>query len=215
MEKCESGDRLVGVIVAHPDDETLWTGGTLLMHPLWQCHIITMCRASDPDRSVRFTQTLAALHATGAMGDLDDGVDQRPLALADLQQTILPLLKTHEYDCLLTHSPRGEYTRHRRHEETFAAVADLWRTGRVSARHLWTFAYQDDGGRRLPYAREDAHYSVELPERIWDEKYRIIRDIYGFTADSWEARTTPRVEAFYGFSSPEALAQWQRKEAEQ
>jgi LmbE family N-acetylglucosaminyl deacetylase len=26
----------VAIIVAHPDDETLWAGGTILNHPYWR-----------------------------------------------------------------------------------------------------------------------------------------------------------------------------------
>ena len=42
------------VIVAHPDDETLWTGGAILMHPEINWTVITLCRLSDPDRSPKF-----------------------------------------------------------------------------------------------------------------------------------------------------------------
>jgi LmbE family N-acetylglucosaminyl deacetylase len=31
----------VAIIVAHPDDETLWAGGTILNHPSWKCFIIS------------------------------------------------------------------------------------------------------------------------------------------------------------------------------
>jgi len=33
--------RTVCVIVAHPDDETLWTGGMILMHPEWECKVFS------------------------------------------------------------------------------------------------------------------------------------------------------------------------------
>ena len=35
------------VIVAHPCDETLWAGGTILSQPAWNWFIATLCRASD------------------------------------------------------------------------------------------------------------------------------------------------------------------------
>ncbi len=44
----------VAIIVAHPDDETLWAGGTILSHPAWECFIICLCRGSDADRAPRF-----------------------------------------------------------------------------------------------------------------------------------------------------------------
>jgi hypothetical protein len=40
-----------------------------------------------------------------------------------------------------------------------------------------------------------------LPEDIWQKKYGIVTDIYGFAPDSFEARTTPREEAFWNFGA--------------
>ena len=69
------------VIVAHPDDETLWAGGTMLMHAEAKWQVVTLCRGSDRERRQKFFQALARFNATGAMGDLEDGPDQSPLAL--------------------------------------------------------------------------------------------------------------------------------------
>ena len=35
------------VIVAHPDDETIWMGGTILKNKNWKWTILSLCRASD------------------------------------------------------------------------------------------------------------------------------------------------------------------------
>jgi LmbE family N-acetylglucosaminyl deacetylase len=50
----ELKSKTVAVIVAHPDDETLWAGGTILSHPTWNCFIISLCSGSDPDRNPGF-----------------------------------------------------------------------------------------------------------------------------------------------------------------
>ncbi len=68
----------VAVIVAHPDDETLWAGGTILSHPSWNCFIISVCRGNDPERAPRFYKALKILRSSGNMGDLDDGPEQNP-----------------------------------------------------------------------------------------------------------------------------------------
>ena len=39
--------RKAAVIVAHPDDETLWAGGTILMHPETKWTIIALCRKNS------------------------------------------------------------------------------------------------------------------------------------------------------------------------
>ena len=112
----------VAVIVAHPDDETLWTGGTILSHPLWKCFIVCMCRRNDIDRSARFYNALKILKAEGIMGNLDDGPEQEPIEENEIEQAILNLLPAKHFDLVITHCPSGEYTRHRRHEETGQAV---------------------------------------------------------------------------------------------
>jgi LmbE family N-acetylglucosaminyl deacetylase len=187
------------VIVAHPDDETLWAGGTLLLHPDANWTIITMCRKSDPDRAAKFFKALEQYNAKGAMGDLDDGPEQAPLDFKLIQKTILELLPSERFDFIITHSTWGEYTRHLRHEETAKAVFNLWRLGKFHAGQVWSFAYEDGNKKYPPRPVKDADYPVELPEQIWQQKYKIITEVYGFAEDSFEAETTPRQEAFWCF----------------
>lgn len=194
--------------MAHPDDEILWAGGVLLLHPEWHCHIHTLCRASDRDRAPRFMQILAKLGADGGMADLDDGEKQTPLTKELVRQVVYQLLGRTEFDVLLTHGPAGEYTWHRRHVEVSKAVTELWQQGRLHARELWMFAYEDGHQAYLPRAVAAADRQFELPPATWEEKYRLIREVYGFSAESWEARATPRREAFWRFTSPELLKTW-------
>ena len=186
----------VAVVVAHPDDETLWAGGLLLSHPEWSPFIVTLCRGEDPDRAPRFLEALGRLSAKGAMGDLDDGREQVPLPATIVQDAILSLLPGSDYDFVLTHAPGGEYTRHRRHEEVSRAVWALWRDGALRARGLWQFAYEDGGGAYLPRPRKDADLHLPLSDAVWTRKHGIITEVYGFGEASWEARVVPRTEAF-------------------
>lgn len=189
------------VIVAHPDDETLWAGGTILMHPESEWTVVALCRKSDPDRAPRFFKALERLRATGVMGDLDDGPEQTPLETRTVQSSILELLPSDRFDLIITHSPRGEYTRHRRHEETAEAVRALWESKELFAKELWMFAYEDGGGNYLPKAVDDADVKMKLPDEIWREKYNIVTNVYGFGPESFEAKTTPKYEAFYCIQS--------------
>jgi LmbE family N-acetylglucosaminyl deacetylase len=187
------------VIVAHPDDETLWAGGTILLHPQADWIVVSVCRASDPDRAPKFHKAVEKLGATGFIGDLDDGPDQQPLNHRQLRNTIIELLPTATFDLVITHGLWGEYTRHLRHEETGKAVMSLWETERLSAKTIWRFAYEDGGGKYLPRPMRDADVRFELPEQIWQKKYDIITKVYGFGPESFEARTTPHTEAFWVF----------------
>jgi LmbE family N-acetylglucosaminyl deacetylase len=187
------------VIVAHPDDETLWAGGTMLMHADCRWTVITLCRKSDPDRAPKFFEALRELNADGAMGDLDDGPEQNPLPNPEVQDCILELLPSDRFDVVFTHGLRGEYTRHVRHEEVARAVLSLRRNDMLRCREMFTFAYRDGGGEHLPKAIEDADLTIKLTEQIWQRKYDVITGIYGFAQDSFEARTTPKEEAFWQF----------------
>jgi LmbE family N-acetylglucosaminyl deacetylase len=196
------------VFVAHPDDETLWAGGTLLTRNTWSPFVVSACRASDSDRAPKFFKVLEQLGAQGSMADLDDGPEQTPLPDEAIEQALLGALASQAFDRILTHSPLGEYTRHVRHEEVARAVLRLWQSGRLSAPELWLFAYEDDAGRRLPSAIESADVVHELPAEIWARKRLLITDSYGFPAESWEARVTPRREAFFRLESRAEVAPW-------
>ncbi len=198
----------VAVIVAHPDDETLWAGGTLLSHPTWDVFVLSLCRKSDPDRAPRFFRTLQILGAQGKMCSLDDGPDQLPLAKCDVENAITQCLPSKHFDLLISHSPAGEYTRHRRHEEVGETVISLWQTGKIQANKLWTFAYEDGEKQYYPRPIRTAHIYQDLSEDIWQKKYDIITNTYGFPNHGFEAETTPRAEAFWHFACSNDAQEW-------
>jgi len=165
---------------------------------------VTLCRAADPDRAPKFRQVLERFGAEGEMADLDDGPDQAPLPVEQVEETTARLLAGNSYDLVLTHGPNGEYTQHRRHAECCRAVVELWRSGGIDTNRLWMFAYEDGKRAYLPRVRGDADRRDVLPDDIWLEKRRLITDLYGFGPGSWEAQTTPREEGFWCFDSTES-----------
>jgi LmbE family N-acetylglucosaminyl deacetylase len=200
--------KTVAIIVAHPDDETLWAGGTMLSNPEWQCFIACLCRKTDPDRAPKFEKALEILGANGIMGDLDDGPEQKPLFEYVVQEAILQLLPALHFDLIITHNFKGEYTRHRRHEEIGRAVINLWYSGKLSTNELWAFAYEDGHRTYFPIVTEDAPLFYALPHDLWEKKYNIITNIYGFDKNSWEAQTTPKEEAFWQFFNADHAFKW-------
>lgn len=194
--------KTVVLVVAHPDDETLWAGGTILSHPSWKWFIVCLCRRSDTERATKFYKALQVLKSEGIMGDLDDGPEQKPLDEKVVEGAILDLLPQKQFDLIISHNPSGEYTRHIRHEEAGKAVIKLWHTGKISANELWTFAYEDGNKEYYPRPLENAPFYRLLTKRMWLRKYSIITETYGFEKNSWEAKTTPRSEAFWQFTDP-------------
>jgi LmbE family N-acetylglucosaminyl deacetylase len=204
----EVKSKTVAIIVAHPDDETLWAGGTILSHPMWNCFIVSLCRGKDPDRAPRFYEALKILKSEGIMGDLDDGPDQEPLDKAEVEKAILGLLPSKHFELIITHNPLGEYTRHIRHEEVGEAVINLWSSDKISTSEIRLFAYEDGHKEYYPKAIENSAIYRTLTKRIWHRKYSIITEIYGFAKESWEAKTTPLAEAFWHFTHPFVAKKW-------
>jgi LmbE family N-acetylglucosaminyl deacetylase len=198
----------VAVIVAHPDDETLWAGGTIMRHPAWHWFIVCLCRKNDADRAPRFYKALNILNSEGIMGDLDDGPEQQPLEPGTVENVILNLLPPEHFNLIITHSPYGEYTRHLRHEEIGKAVIMLWDSGKISANELWTFAYEDGHKKYFPRPVMMASIYRILPMPLHQKKYRLITETYGFEKSSWEAQTTPGEESFWRFTEPGLAEKW-------
>jgi len=191
----------VAIIVAHPDDETLWVGGTILSHPEWNCFVVCLTCSCDIERAPKFYIAMKQLNAEGVMGDMDDGQESL-LVLEEVEEVILKLLPVVNYDIIITHNASGEYTRHVRHEEVNKAVFHLWETAKIATKELWTFAYEDGKAAYFPKAIESATYYEVLTEPIWQMKYNIITETYAFEKHSWEAETTSLAEAFWQFKDP-------------
>jgi LmbE family N-acetylglucosaminyl deacetylase len=200
--------KTVALIVAHPDDETLWAGGIILSHPSWRCFIVCLCRGNDTERAPKFYNALKVLKSEGIMGNLDDGPEQKPLDEKEVEDAIMDLLPPGHFDLVIAHNPSGEYTRHIRHEEVGKAVIKLWYDCKISTNELWTFAYEDGNKEYYPRPIENAPMYRTLTNRIWRRKYSIITETYGFEKKSWEAETTPQAEAFWQFTDPYNAKKW-------
>lgn len=198
----------VAVIIAHPDDETLWAGGTLLDHPEWDIFIFSLCRKYDPDRAPKFKKALKLLNAKGTMADLDDGPEQIPQDLNHVADLILKGLRCRTWNMIITHSPLGEYTRHLRHEEIGKTVMNLWIAGQLYSDQLLVFAYEDGNRTYFPKALKQADLLFNISTKLWQQKYNIMTKIYGFNQNSWEVKTTPKDEAFWKFTVKEEATEW-------
>lgn len=199
MERLNS--KKVALIVAHPYDETLWAGGTILRHPSWDWFIVCLCMGDETDRVRKYSEALLQLRAKGVIGDLHGGADQKSLNDTNVEKTIKDLLPGYYFDLIISHHPAGDYTSNIWQEETGKAVIRLWHSGKISAGEFWAFAYEDGDKSYLPKAIESAKIYHVLSKRIWSKKKNIITETYGFDQSSFEAKTTPLAEAFRPFTN--------------
>ena len=199
----------VAVIVAHPDDETLWAGGTILSHPSWNCFIVCLCRGNDNERAPRYRNALKILKSEGDhRATLMTVLTKNHWMKKRLKVQYWNLLPPKHFDLIITHNPTGEYTRHIRHEEVSKAVIKLWHAGRISTNMLGPLPMRTAIRNTYPKPVETASVYRVLSKRIWLRKYSIITETYGFEKNSFEAMTTPRAESFWQFADPYDAKKW-------
>lgn len=184
------------VMVAHPDDETIWCGGTLLKNHNWEKTIFSFTRKSDINRYPKFIKAVEMLKAKAIIDDLDDGIEQKPLNYEDYEKSIKRNIKEREFDIIITHSIFGEYTRHLRHEEVSLALLLMIYNNVLLTNEVWFFNFSDKNKITNPIAKEDSDLLIDLDEETFSMKKNILTKIYGFSEVSWEAKILPKIEGF-------------------
>ncbi|MDY7010252.1 MAG: PIG-L family deacetylase [Planctomycetota bacterium] len=186
----------VAVIVAHPDDEVIWSGGLILEHPDWNWTVLSLSRRDDPDRCPKFKSVCELLGVRGFITDLDDSSPPRPIdSYREIGDRVKKYLTPASWDICITHGGNGEYG-HQRHKQVHAAVLKLADDNILKCRELWTFAYDCGAGALTCCPDPQADIIVELSEAHLCEKRRIVRQVYGYNEESFEVRACISPESF-------------------
>lgn len=181
------------VIVAHPDDETIWVGGTLVKNKnKWKTTIISLCRKDDKDRAPRFRKACRILNAKGIMSDLEDEKldDMEP---KEVIERIKKIIKDKNYDYIFTHGKNGEY-RHKRHIDVHKAVIKMLKTKDLSCKKLFFFSYNKKG--KFCYPDKNSDKFIYLSPSIFKEKKYLIKNVYDFKRGVFEYECSQKNESF-------------------
>lgn len=178
------------VIIAHPDDETIWAGGTLLENN-WDLTILSLCRRDDIDRAPRFQKVCKEYKAKCFMSDLEDK-NLQPLESDEIIQRIKEFAED-EYDIIITHGKNGEYG-HIRHKEIHKAVVEMLNLKLIKAKNIFFFSYLKKG--RYAYPNKNSDKFIYLKPNIFLRKRNLIQNVYGFKNGSFEERCCRNAESF-------------------
>ncbi|MFH0712049.1 MAG: PIG-L family deacetylase [archaeon] len=181
------------IIVAHPDDETIWMGGTLLMNKnKWNTTIISLCRRDDKDRAPKFKKVCKILNAKSFISDLEDE-KLNELPLSEIADRIKQLSLRKNYDYIFTHGENGEYG-HIRHKEVHNSVDKMIKNKQLSCNKLFFFSYIKDGASCR--ANKNSDKFIKLSDVHLTEKKYLIHDVYGFDKGSFEETSSRNLETF-------------------
>jgi len=186
------------VIVAHPDDETIWMGGTLLKSKFNKT-IVCLCRKKDKDRAPKFEKACKMLNAKGYISDLDDFEKGyfKKISSQDIIKRILKFAKEKKYDYLFTHGKNGEYE-HIRHKEIHNAVKEMLNKKILSVKKVFFFSYLPKKNNFQGYAKynSSADKLIKLNSNELLMKKNIIKNIYCYSEGGFEEKSSDKIEAF-------------------
>src|SRR3989338_9827567 len=179
------------VVVAHPDDETIWMGGTLLKNSgKWNTIIFSLCRKYDIDRAPKFKRACWIFNAKSFMSDLED----EKLGKIPLKDVIKRIKEfSGSYDKIFTHGRNGEYG-HIRHKDVHNAVNRMLQNKLLSCKELCHFSYQKKG--KYAYPKKKSDMFIYLNKNLFKKYKMLVRKVYRFHKSCFEDIGCRTEEAF-------------------
>ncbi len=185
-------------LVAHPDDETIWMGGTIMKSKQIIWTIFSLCRFRDSDREPKFRRVCEYYGVKSIMTDLDDedklSIDE---TIPVIKRLISEKIGKQKFDYIFTHGANGDYG-HPRHIGVHKAVKELIKSKKLRANNAFYFNYEKVRTKKAPTMamKKNSEYQLKLTDKEYNEKRRIVAKMYGYSFDGIDVSLSPNPEAF-------------------
>lgn len=188
-------------VVAHPDDEVIWMGGTIRRFKEAHWTVLSLCRASDNDRAPKFRRVCQHLGVRGFIEDLPDSGELNEEDWIERAESFIKNQTAGKgFDFLFSHGENGEYG-HINHKMAHKAIGQLAGKGENLAENILFFDYQKQDRKLLPMIPAGKpDFILELKSKEYEEKRRIIAEMYGYPYDGIDVNLCTNVEAFRIFA---------------
>lgn len=149
------------MIVAHPDDESIW-GGQHLLDQKGEYVVVCLTSKNNPTRNKEFHQAIKQVHDQGVMYAYPDKVQgkrsQWKKEHKQIEKTIRYWVRKKHWTKIVTHNPDGEYG-HQHHRMTSEMVTKEVKKIHETNRLVYFGKYYKKGN--LPFSMRQKKMSVE------------------------------------------------------
>lgn len=192
------------MIVAHPDDETIFAGGLMLSNPSWKWHVICAThKASDIPRGTQFVAAMKSFEMYGLTdltyeflgleddkGTFHDKIVDRQYDQRFQKWTESLKQRNISADIIFSHNRFGEYG-HSRHKALSQIVSNLYS-------NVWQFVSPIDG-KFPPELMSKKVNAITLSDKIQKQKLDIFEHNYVSEKKIWiNLKETMDFEFFSG-----------------
>jgi len=185
-------------IVAHPDDEIIFMGGTIMKNPQIDWTVFSLCRASDKDREPKFFRVCKKNNVKGTIADLED---ENRMSIAKsvpmIEKLILEKIKNKKFDYIFTHGANGEYG-HKRHIGVYESVKKLIKNKVLKPEAVFYFNYKKISSKSfVPFTtKAGTNCLLKLTKAELQKKKEIVAYMYGYDINGIDVNYCTNPEAF-------------------